>query len=505
MTKEIILILDFGSRYTQLIAQRIRENHVFSLVVPYNISVKEIKLLKPKGIILSGGSTSVYHKKSKSLLAEKGIFKLNIPILGVCYGARVIVHHLGGKVKSAKSLELQRRELFIDDARNLFWQMPGNITCLMSSSDNISKLPSGFKKTAHTQENPIAAFECPKKKIFGVSFHPEVVATQRGSQILSNFLYKVCGCIGTWTMDYFIKGTIAEIKKTVGGSKVIISLNGELSSLVAALLINKAVGKRLKCVFIDTGLLRSTEVKQIKKVFRHTFNLNLNYLDRSQRFLQNLKGVFDSEEKRRIIGELSAKLFEEEVKKSKGTDYLAQGTLYSDIIRPGPGARSVPSRRYAKQKGELPVSEALQKLKVLRPLKDLFKEEIRVVAKELGLPDGMVFRQPFPNEGLAVRIVGEVTAPRLKILQEADGCLVEAIKNAGLYEQVWQSFAVLIPPKNVIAIRCVASTNGITADWVRLPYDVLEKIARHILGKVKAVSRVVYDISPKPPVAIEWE
>ncbi|MFH1338794.1 MAG: glutamine-hydrolyzing GMP synthase [Candidatus Omnitrophota bacterium] len=504
MTKEVILILDFGSPYTQLIAQRIRENHVFSQIVPYNIPAKEIKLLKPNGIILSGGGACVYQKKA--LLPEKAILKLDLPVLGVCYGARAIVQLAGGKAKSSKSSELQRQELFIDNARNMFWQMPGNITCLMSAGDYIKKLPGGFAKTAHTQEIPIAAFESPKKKIYGVVFHPEVVATQRGSQILSNFLYKVCGCIGTWTMDHFIKDTIAEIKKTAGSGKVVINLNGELDSSVAALLINKAVGKRLKCILINTGLLRSAEVKLIKKVFRSNFRLNLSYIDRSQRFLQSLKGVTDAEEKKRIIGESSVRLFEEEIKKSKGADYLALGTLYTEIIKPGgQRARNEGSRRRAGRQGRSSASGVSQKLKVLQPLKDLFNEEIKVVAKELGLPDAMVFRQPFPDEGLAVRIAGEVTAPRLKILQDADSCLVEAIKNAGLYEQVWQSFAVLIPPKNIIAIRCVASTNGITADWVRLPYDVLEKIARHILGKVKAVSRVVYDISPKPPVKIEWE
>lgn len=488
MTKEVILILDFGSPYTQLIAQRIRENHVFSQIVPYNIPIKEIKQQSPKGIILSGGSTSAY--KKKSLLPEVSIFKLNIPILGICYGTRAVVQLLGGKVKSAKSPESQRRELFIDDARNLFWQMPGNITCLMSLSDNITKLPSGFEKTAHTQDNPIAGFGCSKKKIYGVGFYPEVVATQRGNQILSNFLFKICGCVGNWTMDYFIKDSIAHIKQTVGKSRAIINLDGELNSSVTALLINKAIGRRLKCVFIDTGLQRLDEVKQIRKIFRHNFRLNLDYLDRNQRFLHNLKGIVKPEQKRKIIGELHLKLFEEELKKSKEIEFLAQGTLYSDIFKP--------QNKFAS-------SGALQKLKILQPLKNLFKEEIRVVAKEMGLPDSMVFRQPFPEAGLAGRILGEVATTRLKILQEADVCLVEAIKNAGLYEQIWQSFALLLPPKNVIAIRCVTSTNGIAADWVRLPYDVLEKIARHILNKVKGVSRVVYDISPKPPVAIEWE
>ena len=484
MTKELILILDFGSPYTQLIAQRVREGHVFSRVVPYNISAKEIKLQKPKGIILFGSSTLTNNKRPP--LPDKSIFKLNIPILGIDYGIKIIVKLFGGRVKLTKLPEFQRCELFIDNVRNLFWQMPSNITCWMSDAEQIKKLPKGFRKTAHTQDNPIAAVECLSKKIFGALFHPEVVDTQRGNQILSNFLYKTCGCIGAWTMHSFIRETTSNIKKTVGKGKVILNLKPTLGSTVTALLINKAIGKRLKCVFIDNGLLHKDEPKQIKRLFDRHFHLNLNYLDRTQRFLHSLKDITKSEEKKRIIKNLSLTILQERIKKIKGTQFIAQGTLYAEDARSTSGNGPF-------------------KLKVLEPLKDLFEDEVKVVAKDLDLPDNIIFRQPFPETGLALRIIGEVTIPRLKILREADSCLVEEIRSAGIYEQVWQSFAILLPVRNVIVIRCIASTYGMTVDWVRLPYEVLEKISGRILNKVKGISRVVYDVSSQPPSTIEWE
>jgi len=416
MRKELILVLDFGSIYTQLIAQRVRENHVFSRIVPHNISAKEIKLLKPKGIIFSGGSSAAYNKKN--FLPEKSILNLNIPVLGICFGARAILQHLGGRLKSGKAQELQRCELFIDDSRNIFSQMPGNITALTGNADLVKKLPAGFRKISHTQENPIAAFSNTNKKIFGLFFHPEVVFTQRGSQVIGNFLYKVCGCIGTWTMDAFIRETTQTLKKTVGKKKIILNLNGDLNSSVTAILIHRAVGKKLKCVFIDTGLLRAHEARQIKKLFMYNFNINIVCLNKSQRFLTDLKGVKSAPDKRKIIISLSKKLFEEQSKKSKDIEFAGEGTLYSEIIKSVQTANKAPG------------------LKLLEPLKDLFKEEIRVIAKELGLPDNIVFRQPFPEPGLALRISGEVTSSRLKTLREVDTCLVEEIKQAGIYEQV---------------------------------------------------------------------
>lgn len=484
MTKHTILVLDFGSVYTQLIAQRIRESHVFSIIVPYNISAEEIKLQKPKGIILSGRTSSTQSKKL--LLPDKNIFKLNIPILGIDYGMQVIVQHFGGRVKSTKLPEFQKCELFIDDTRNLFWKMSNNITCWMNYADFIRKLPRGFKKTAHTQNNPIAAIECLSKKIFGVGFHPEVVGTQRGSQILGNFIYKICGCIGTWTIDAFIREAVSDIKKIVGKSKVIINLKPSLDCYVTALLVNRAVKKKLKCIFIDNGLFCKDEAKQIKRILSSNFNLNLRYVDRSQRFLHSLKGLIKSDEKKKVVGNLSVKIFQEAAKKVRGAKFLAQATVY-------PGG--------SKTTNEL---DSLR-LKLLQPLAALFRDEVKVVAKEMGLPDSIIFRQPFPEAGLTVRIMGEVTAPRLKILREAQNCLVEEIKIAGIYEQIWQSFAILLPDKNIIAIRCAASTDGKTVDWVRLPYDVLDKISRRIINKVTGIERVVYDISSQPPASIEWE
>jgi len=484
MTKEVVFVLDFGSPYTQLIAQRVRENHVFSRIVPYDISAKEIKLQKPKGIILSGGSNTT--SKKKSPLPDKKIFKLNIPILGIGYGAKVIVKRFGGRVKSTEMSEFQRCELFIDDTRNLFWQMPSNITCWMSYADHIKKLPRAFRRTAHTQDNPIAAFGCSSKKNFGVSFHPEVVATQRGSQILGNFLYKICGCIGAWTMDSFVRETVNSIKKTVGKSKVILNLTASLDSSVAALLMNRAIKSRFKCIFIDNGLMLKDEVRQIRKIFNRNLNLNVKYIDRSKRFLQSLKGVVDPEDKKKIISNMFVRIFQEELKKAKGAEFLAQGTLCTGTAK----------------SSYINISS---KLKPLQPLKNLFRDEVRVVAKGLGLPDSIIFRQPFPETGLAKRIVGEITTPRLKVLREAQDCLVGELKDAGIYEQIWQSFAVLLPTRNVIAIRCIASVDGITTDWVRLPYELLEKISRRIISKIKGINRVVYDISSQPPATVEWE
>jgi GMP synthase (glutamine-hydrolysing) len=485
MTKEFILVLDFGSPSTQLIAQRIRENHVFSRIAPYNLSAKEINLQRPKGIILSGGTIASTRSK-KPCLPDRNIFKLDIPILGIGYGGEVIVQFFGGRVKSTKLPSFERCELFIDDTRNLFYQMPGNITCWTDSADYIKRLPKGFKKTAHTQNNPIVAVECPTKRVFAAGFHPEAVATQRGSQILGNFLYRICGCVGTWTMNAFIRQTLSSIKKTVGKKGVILNLTGSLDSAVTALLINKAIGKRLKCIFIDNGLLRMDEAKQIKRVFNRDFKLNLNYIERSQQFLHSLKGVIETEEKRDLINNLSVKVFQEGVKRITSAAFLAEGTHYPEGVE----STNAP----------LPL-----KLKPLQPLKDLFKEEIRAVAKELDVPDNIIFRQPFPEAGLAVRIIGEVTPLRLKMLREAQSCLVEEIKAAGIYEQIWQSFVILLPYENVIALRCIASIDGMTADWVRLPYEVLERIARRILNKVKGITRVVYDISSQPLATIEWE
>jgi len=513
MTRQTILILDFGSQYTQLIARRVRESKVFSKIIPYNTPAKEIAALNPKGLILSGGPASVVDKKSP--YPEKGIFKLGVPILGICYGMQVICEMLGGKVKHTREREYGKVELFVDDNRNLFSHMPGNFTCWASHGDYVTKMPAGFHASAHTTSTPIAAISNQKRKIFAVQFHPEVTHTEKGNQILSNFLFKTCGCLSRWTMQSFIKESIANIKSTVGKDKMVLGLSGGVDSSVAALLIHKAIGKNSRCIFIDNGLLRKGEPEQIKAIFKDMYHLNLSYVDRSKRFLTRLEGITDPEEKRKIIGDEFVKVFEEEAKKIKGVKFLGQGTLYPDVIESisptGGPSRKIKSHHNV---GGLP---AHMHLKLIEPLKELFKDEAREIGKQLGLPENIILRQPFPGPGLAVRIIGEITRERLELLREADKRVIEEISKAGLYEQIWQSFAVLLPVKsvgimgdqrtyeNVAALRCVSSFDGMTADWVKLPYEVMEKISNRIINEVKGINRVVYDISSKPPATIEWE
>jgi GMP synthase (glutamine-hydrolysing) len=513
MTRQTILILDFGSQYTQLIARRVRENKVFSKIIPYNTKASEIAAMQPRGLILSGGPASVTDKKSP--YPDKGIFKLGVPILGICYGMQVIAEILGGKVKHTSGREYGKTELFIDDNRDIFSHMPGNFTCWASHGDYVKNLPPGFQVSAHTVNSPIAAITNQKRKIFAVQFHPEVTHTEKGNQILANFLFKSCGCLSRWTMQSFIKEALESIKKTVGKDKVVLGLSGGVDSSVAALLIHKAIGRNLRCIFIDNGLLRKDEPEQIKKVFRNIYHLNLDYVNRSKRFLIRLKGVTDPEEKRKIIGDEFVKVFEEEAKKVKGVKFLAQGTLYPDVIE-SVSPTGAPSRKIKSHHnvGGLP---AHMKLKLLEPLRELFKDEVRQIGKELNLPDAIIQRQPFPGPGLAVRIIGEITGERLDLLREVDKRVIDEIRNANLYEQIWQSFAVLLPIKsvgimgdertyeNVAALRCVTSFDGMTADWVKLPYEIMEKISNRIINEVKGVNRVVYDISSKPPATIEWE
>ena len=513
MTRHTILILDFGSQYTQLIARRVRENKVFSKIIPYNTPAKEILAMTPKGLILSGGPASVTQKKSP--YPDKGIFKLGIPILGICYGMQCIAEMLGGRVKHTKGREYGKVELFIDDNRNLFSHVPGNFTCWASHGDLVKKLPPGFQVIAHTLNTPVAAIANPKKKIYAVQFHPEVTHTEKGNQILANFLFKVSGCLGRWTMQSFIKESIENIKNTVGKDKVVLGLSGGVDSSVTALLIHKAIGKNSRCIFINNGLLRKDEPEQVKKVFRDTFRLNLDYVDRSKRFLARLQGVTDPEQKRKIIGEEFVRIFEEEAAKVKGAKYLAQGTLYPDVIE-STSPIGAPSARIKSHHnvGGLP---AEMKLKLLEPLRELFKDEVRQIGKELNLPDSIIYRQPFPGPGLAIRIIGEISEDRLNLLREVDRRVIEEITSANLYDRVWQSFAVLLPVKsvgvmgdertyeNTVALRCVTSIDGMTADWAKLPYEVLERISSRIINEVKGVNRVVYDISSKPPATIEWE
>ncbi|MFA5087437.1 MAG: glutamine-hydrolyzing GMP synthase [Candidatus Omnitrophota bacterium] len=511
--KDVILVLDFGSQYTQLIARRIRENRVFSKIVPYNITADEILKINPKGLVFSGGPLSVYD--SGSLQPHKEIFQLGIPILGICYGMQVITEMFGGQVQKSKEREFGRAELFVDSNVDLFFNLSSNLTCWMSHGDEIKKMPAGFVRLAHTLNASVAAFAHRPQKIFGVQFHPEVIHTQRGSQIIVNFVIKICGCLPRWTMDKFIDSTVKQIKETVGNKKVVLGLSGGVDSSVAAALIHKAIGRKLYCIFVDNGLLRKNEVLSVQKTFKGYFQMNLNCIDAGRRFLSRLKGVTDPEQKRKVIGDEFVKVFQDAAKRIKNVDFLAQGTLYPDVIEsfsPTGGPSAVIKSHH--NVGGLPKT---LKLNLIEPLRDLFKDEVRVIGKHLGVPEQILTRQPFPGPGLAIRIIGEVFSERLDLLREADEIVLDEIKKAGLYQEVWQSFAILLPIKsvgvmgdqrtyeNVLAIRCVTSQDGMTADWVQLPYDLLGKIANRIINEVRGINRVVYDISSKPPSTIEWE
>ncbi|MBF0569447.1 MAG: glutamine-hydrolyzing GMP synthase [Candidatus Omnitrophica bacterium] len=512
-SRDVILVLDFGSQYTQLIARRIRECKVFSQIVPFNITPDRIKELGAKGLILSGGPMSVYDKDAPH--PNKEIFKMGLPILGVCYGLQVITQMFGGKVNKSKDREYGRAELFIDSNKDLFSNLPTNLTCWMSHGDEIISLPPGFEKIAHTLNNGCAAFANRSKKIYGVQFHPEVVHTQRGVQVLQNFTHSICGCLPRWTMDRFIDASIKKIQETVGNKKVVLGLSGGVDSSVAAVLISKAIGMNLYCIFVDNGVLRKNEAKAVHNTFKGNFRMNFHVVDASKRFLKELAGVTDPEEKRKIIGRVFVEVFQENAKRIKSVEFLGQGTLYPDVIEsvsPTGGPSAVIKSHH--NVGGLPKSLHLQ---LLEPLRDLFKDEVRAIGKVLGLQDVILKRQPFPGPGLAIRILGDVTEERLNILREADERVLEEIKKANLYNEVWQSFAVLLPVKtvgvmgdqrtyeNVIAIRCVSSVDGMTADWVHLPYELLGKISNRIINEVRGVNRVVYDISSKPPATIEWE
>lgn len=511
--RDVILILDFGSQYTQLIARRVRESKVFSQIVPYDISPEKIKEIFPKGIILSGGPLSVYDKNAP--LPKPEIFKLGIPILGVCYGMQAITHILGGKVGKAKAREYGKAELFIDSNKDLFANLSTNLTCWMSHGDEIATPPPGFIKIAHTLNAANAAIANRARRIYGVQFHPEVVHTQRGLQVIQNFAYTICGCLPRWTMDRFIHAAVKQIKDTVGSKKVVLGLSGGVDSAVAAVLIQKSLGNALHCIFVDNGLLRKNESASVQRTFKGHFKMNLTVVDAEKRFLERLKGVEDPEQKRKIIGDEFVRVFQDAAKKIKSAEFLGQGTLYPDVIE-SVAAHGGPTAviKSHHNVGGLPKD---MKFKLVEPLRELFKDEVRLIGKVLQMPESVLKRQPFPGPGLAIRILGEVTKERLEILREADDRLMDEIKKANLYHELWQSFAVLLPIKtvgvmgdqrtyeNVVAIRCVTSLDGMTADWAPLPADLLGRIANRIINEVKGINRVVYDISSKPPATIEWE
>ncbi len=511
--QESILILDFGSQYAQLIARRVRELKVFSKIVPHNITADEIAKEAPKGIILSGGPASVWAPGAPK--PDPHLFKLPLPTLGICYGMQLMGQMLGGEVSKAANREFGKAEVMVDEPDSLFEGLPKTLVSWMSHGDYVTQLPAGFKRIAHSTNTPIAAMAEPVSKRFGVQFHPEVMHTQKGTEILKNFLFKVCGCRGDWSAHSFIEATVEEIRRMVGKSKVLLGLSGGVDSSVAALLLSRAIGQQLIPIFVDTGLLRKNEKTQVVETFQDHFHLPLVVVDAEKRFLEALDGVVDPEEKRRRIGRVFVECFDQEAQKHPDAIFLGQGTLYPDLIesRSPLGGPSATIKTHHNV-GGLPKG---MRLKLIEPLKFLFKDEVREIGKMLELPEKVLNRHPFPGPGLAVRILGEVTQERLDLLREADHRFIDELEISGWYSKVWQAFAVLLPVKTVgvmgdertyeyvIALRAVISTDGMTADWARLPAELLEKISNRIVNEIRGINRVVYDITSKPPGTIEWE
>ena len=510
---ETVLVLDFGSQYTQLIARRIREQNVFSVIHPFDLSLEKIRAINPKGIILSGSPANVYQKKSP--IIDSRIYLLGIPILGICYGLQITAFLFKGHVKKVKHREYGRAMLYVDKDEDLFKKLPKTFDCWMSHGDQVTKLPKGFERIAHTSSSAVAAFRNKEKKIYGVQFHPEVVHTPLGHKIIANFLFQICRLKGKWTSSSFVLDAIRKIKNQVNSDRVVLGLSGGVDSSVAAVLIHRAVGKQLTSIFVDTGMLRLRERERVAQLFKDHLRMNVCIVDASNEFLKALKGVEDPEKKRKIIGGLFIKVFTREAKKLGKVPFLAQGTLYPDVIESVSvhGGPSVTIKSHHNV-GGLPKK---MKFKLIEPLRKLFKDEVRIVGRSLGLPQDVVDRQPFPGPGLAVRIIGKITKERCDLLREADSIVMDEIKKAGLYRELWQAFAVLLPIKsvgvmgdertyeNVVAVRAVKSLDGMTADWARLPEDLLARISNRIINEVRGINRVCYDISSKPPATIEWE
>jgi len=510
----MILVLDFGSQYTQLIARRIRESKVYCEIHPFNISLEKIFALKPEGIILSGGPASVYQDNAPKVDPE--LFALPVPFLGICYGMGVVNLAFGGEAGRAERREYGPAELIIDDDSDLFFGFTKkeSTRVWMSHGDKMTAFPNDWTVLAHSTNSPIAAFADPARRCFGVQFHPEVAHTPRGREVLENFVFRVCHCRPDWTMAHFIESSVEKIRQQVGAGRVLCALSGGVDSSVAATLLHRAIKDRLVCVFVNNGLLRKNEAEQVCGLFVERFGASFRYVDASAEFLAELKDVEDPEIKRKRIGYKFIDIFENEARRLGEIGYLAQGTLYPDVIESvsvlGPSA-TIKSHHNV---GGLPSQMNFQ---LVEPLRELFKDEVRVLGKQLGLPNEMIQRQPFPGPGLAIRVLGAVTEERLAVLREADVIVLDEVKAAGYYDQVWQSFAVLLPVKtvgvvgdersyeNVVALRVVDSQDGMTADWVALPFDLLRRISNRILNEVRGVNRVVYDISSKPPATIEWE
>ena len=508
--RDLVLVIDFGGQYNQLIARRVREFGVYCEIVPYNYGIEKIKDKNPKGIIFTGGPNSVYGEDTPQI--EKEVFELGVPVLGICYGQQLMSHLLGGRVDTAPVREYGKSHVNLDNSSKLFKGIEKEEVCWMSHTDYVAEAPAGFKIIAHTDVCPVAAIANEEKKLYGVQFHPEVEHTPFGKDMLRNFVLNICDLEPSWSMASFAEEKIAEIKRVVGDKKLICALSGGVDSSVAAVLVHKAVGKQLTCIFVDHGLLRKDEGDQVEKIFREGFDMNLIRVNAQDRFLGKLAGVSDPERKRKIIGEEFIRVFEEESKKLGQIDFLVQGTIYPDVVESGTGTSAVIKSHH--NVGGLP--EDIE-FSLIEPLRELFKDEVRAVGEELGIPHHLVWRQPFPGPGLAIRVLDEVNEEKLEIVREADAIFREEIALAGLESEIWQYFAVLPNIQSVgvmgdertychtVGLRAVTSSDGMTSNFAHIPYEVIEKVSRRIVNEVKGVNRIVYDVTSKPPATIEWE